>query len=105
MPKYVFAYHGGGGMAATDEEIAKVMEQWGAWFSELGTALVDGGNPIGAARTVSASGAVSEGGGPNPVSGYSLVDADDLDAAVTLAKGCPLLAVGGSVEVCETLNM
>ena len=105
MPKYLFAYHGGGGMATSQDEIAKVMAQWEAWFSQLGAALVDGGNPIGAAKTINASGAVSDGGGANPVSGYSLLDATDLDAALTLAKGCPLLGSGGSVEVCETLAM
>ena len=30
--------------------------------------------------------------------------ADNLDAAVSLAKGCPVLASGGSVEVAETFN-
>jgi hypothetical protein len=47
---------------------------------------------------------VSEGGGQNPVSGYSLIKADDLDSAVKLARGCPVLADGGSIEVAETVN-
>ena len=33
--------------------------------------------------------------------GYSLVRADDLDVAVALAKGCPILESSGGVEVGE----
>jgi hypothetical protein len=33
--------------------------------------------------------------------GYSLIKADDLQAAVALAEGCPVLNEGGGVEVGE----
>ena len=36
--------------------------------------------------------------------GYSLIRACDLDAAVALARGCPLLPHGGAVEICELAN-
>ncbi len=39
------------------------------------------------------------------MTGYSLLDAESLDAAAALAAGCPILASGGSVEVCQTLEM
>jgi len=104
MAKYVFAYHGGG-MAETEEEQAAVMEAWMAWFAGLGEALVDGGNPIGRAHTVHSDGSVTQDGGSNPLTGYSLVSADSIEEAVALAKGCPGLANGGSVEVAETLDM
>jgi hypothetical protein len=48
---------------------------------------------------------VSAGGGTNPLSGYSLINADNIDAAVQHAKGCPILAVGGTVEVAEAIDM
>ena len=56
------------------------------------------------AKTVSA-GSVADGGGANPLTGYSLITAADLDAAVEAAKGCPILESGGSVEVAETIDM
>lgn len=60
----------------------------------------------GAVQDCSASnGSVTAGGGSNPVSGYSLISAKDIDAATALAKGCPILAVGGSVEVVEAVEM
>jgi hypothetical protein len=104
MPKYVLAYHGGG-MSNTEAEQAAAMAAWGAWFGSLGDAVVDGGNPTGASRTVTADGSASDGGGSNPLTGYSLISATDLDAAVSLAKGCPILSSGGSVEVAEAIDM
>lgn len=103
MANYLLAYHGGG-MAATEEDRKKSMAAWGAWFGRLGAAVVDAGNPSARAKTIAKSGAVSDGGGANPVTGYSVVKADNLDAAVALAKGCPILQDGGSVEVCETFS-
>ncbi len=101
MTKYVLAYHGGG-MPDTPEEGQKVMAAWGAWMGGLGSALVDPGNPTGLARTVAKDGRVSDGGGANPITGYSIVEAPSLDAAAKLAATCPILAAGGSVEVAET---
>ena len=66
--------------------------------------MIDGGNPTGLAKTVT-SGAVKDGGGANPLTGYSLLTAADINAAVALAKGCPILDAGGSVEVAEAIDM
>jgi len=104
MSKYVFLYHGGG-MPETPEEGQKVMAAWEAWFGTLGAAIVDGGNPFGESRTVAHDGATTAGGGANPATGYSIVDAPDIDAAIAHAKGCPILGTGGSVEVAEALDM
>jgi hypothetical protein len=103
MAKFLMAYHGGRA-PDTPEEGAEVADAWEAWFASMGRAVVDGGNPVGRAKTVASDGGVSEGGGPNPVSGYSVIEADSLDAAVVLAHNCPVLASGGSVEVAETFN-
>ena len=74
----------------------------GQWFQDLGPALVDGGNPAAKAKTIGRNGAVTDGGGSNLLSGYSIVKTDSLDAAVKLAKGCPVIQGGGSIEVAET---
>ena len=104
MPKYVLAYHGGG-MPESEAEQAAVMAAWGAWFGSLGDVVVDGGNPTGPSKTLASDGSASDGGGPNPISGYSLLTATDLDAAVSLAKGCPILGSGGTIEVAEAIDM
>ena len=103
MANYLLAYHGGG-MPETEEQRAQVMAAWGQWFGALGPALVDGGNPVSRTSTITPSGSVSEGGGANPVSGYSVIKADTMEAAVQMAQGCPLLESGGSIEVAETFS-
>jgi len=101
MANFLLVYHGGG-MPESPEEGAKVMKAWDAWFAELGDKVVDGGNPVSAVRKIAANGSVSEGG--STVSGYSVIKADSLDQAVKLAKGCPVLGGGASIEVAETFN-
>ena len=70
----------------------------GAWVSSLGDASVDPGNPLGMSKTVSADG-VTDGGGANPMSGFSVVKADSMDAALEMAKECPFLEIGGTIVV------
>lgn len=104
MAKYLFVYHGGG-KAETDEELKASMDAWGAWFGSMGAAVIDGGNPVGESITVQSDGSVRNDGGANPASGYSLIEAADLDDALAKAKACPILTVGGSVEVAEAFDM
>jgi hypothetical protein len=101
MANYLLAYKGGG-MAATDEERQAAMAAWGKWFGELGSAIVDAGNPFGPSATVGAGGSASDGAS-SALTGYSVLSADSLAAASELAKGCPVLAAGGTVEVYETI--
>ena len=54
-------------------------------------------------RTVSSTG-VTDDGGSNPLSGYSVVQADSKEAAIELAKSCPHLD-HGTIEVAEMMKM
>ena len=104
MPDFMFAYHGGK-MPDTPEEGAKVMAAWEAWYADLGDAVVHPGNPVGMSKTVSSSGA-ADGGGSNPLSGFTIVRADTIDAACAMAANCPMVADGsGTVEVAEIMEM
>ena len=104
MAKYLFVYHGGS-HPESEEEVAQVMNAWGEWFGSMGSDVVDGGNPVGKSSTVQSDGSVTGDGGANPASGYSLVEAKDLDDALMKAGGCPILSAGGSVEVAEAIDM
>ena len=104
MPNYLLSYHGGS-MPETEEAGAAVMAAWGAWMVAVGDAMVDPGNPVGHTVTVGSDSSTSAGGGANPVTGYSIIKADNLDAALALVAGCPILSsYGGSVEVGETFD-
>lgn len=78
MPKYLFVYHGGKSAPSGADEVKKVMDAWGEWFGSMGSAVIDGGNPVGKSSTVRPDGSLSSGGGANPVSGYSLIEASSL---------------------------
>jgi hypothetical protein len=97
-------YHGGK-HPESDAEIKEVMDAWGAWFGSMGAAVVDGGNPVGKSTTVHGGGKVANDGGANPASGYSLIEAKDVNDAIAKAKGCPILQAGGSVELAEVIDM
>jgi len=62
------------------------------------------GAPTGASMTVTSTGN-ADGGGVNPISGYGLINADNIEAACAIAAGCPIIANGGSVEVAETFEI
>ena len=104
MAKYLFVYHGGK-RASNPADVKKAMDAWGAWFGSMGASVIDGGNPVSKSSTVKSDGSVAEDGGANPASGYSLIEAGSLAEAQKKARGCPILASGGSVEVAEALDM
>jgi hypothetical protein len=89
----------GGAMAETSEAQEAAMAAWGAWFGTLGAAVVDGGAPFGA------SAAVSGGGAQTGLTGHSILEAADLEAAVGLAGRCPSVADGGRVDVDEAIDV
>lgn len=103
MAKYLLLYSGGK-MPEGEAEMAAVTAAWESWFGQLGGAVADGGNPFsGASKAISADGSVSDGAGS--ASGYSVLEADSLDAATTMAKGCPVLQGGASIAVYETFDV
>ena len=72
MAKYVFVYHGGGA-PESEEEGAAVMQAWNDWFASLGSAVVDVGQSDRGHQPRSVPMApTSQGGGANPVTGYSI---------------------------------
>jgi YCII-related domain len=68
---------------------------WEEWFKSMGASLADYGNPVFERDTVGRT------ADDTVLGGYSLINADDLHAAIAIAQGCPHLAEGGGVEVGE----
>jgi hypothetical protein len=99
MANYLLTFHGGS-MPESKEQQDQVMAAWTGWFGKLGDALVDGGNPVSNAKAISPDGSVMDA--TSAPTGYSIIKADDLDSAVELSKGCPVLAGGAAVVVSET---
>ena len=101
MPKFVIAYLGGKQMANPQDRAAH-MARWKAWVDGLGSRMVSPGTPLGQGKLVSSDG-VSERG-PNRLTGFSIVLADDMNAALEIAQRCPFLDIG-TIEVAEAMEM
>jgi hypothetical protein len=100
MANYLLTFHGGS-MPETKEAQDQAMAAWTGWFGTLGDALVDGGNPTAQSKAISPDGSVMDA--TSAPSGYSIIKADNIDSAVELSKGCPVLAGGAAVVVSEIL--
>ncbi len=103
MANYLFVYYGGM-MTATPAEQKKSMDAWMAWFGKLGQAVVDAGAPTKPGKIVAKSG-VRAIGAANPVTGYSVIKARSVGAAVAMAKDCPIIPEGGRIAIYESLPM
>ena len=90
MAKYVFSYR----VPSDYRPNAGTAAEWQAWFGGLGSALVDVGNAV---TDYASLGEV--GGSGSRMVAYSVVSAEDMDSALALAKDCPVMRVGGGVEV------
>ena len=98
MGSYVLAFRGIPGRAMPEG----AEEAWGAWFGQLGAALADRGNRV---AQVGRLDAVNSNPAAEVLTGYVVISAADRESAITLAKGCPGLASGVSVEVAEAVEM
>jgi hypothetical protein len=101
MNTFVLLYNGGTA-PSSPEEGAKSMKVWQAWFEKLGKTIVDAGKPFGQGKVVTSSGVRD---GAHAANGYTIVQAESLTAAATIARGCPIIADGGEVQVFETMAM
>ena len=115
MAKFLFVYRSAKDSRdkMTPEEMQQILQKWRTWIADglQKGWMLDAGDALKReGRVVSARKVVSDG--PfievkELVGGFSIVQADTLDAAAELAKGCPIFLRGGSVEVrpLQGLNM
>ena len=101
MPKYIIAYLSGKPFANPQDGAAH-RAKWKAWVGDLGEAVVDPGTPLTKGKLVSAEG-VSDAGA-NSLTGFTVVVAVSMDAALQMAQRCPYLDYG-SIEVAEMMEM
>ena len=86
------------------EDAKKGMEPWMAWAEKCGSGLVDFGAPLGNGQKVTKSGSAAGG---SAMSGYSILEAGDMNAALELVKDHPHLswADGCEIEVHEAMPL
>ncbi len=103
MPQFAITYLGGNQPSSPEEgkqHMAKYME----WISSLGDSAVSPMNPFKSTQTVNPDGNATAGSSTK-MSGYTIIKADSMDAALSIAKSCPFLEIGGTMEVSELMQM
>ena len=103
MPQYIIVYIGGD-QPASPEEGKQHFSKYMDWLSSLGDSAVSPANPLKNTSTVSSDGTVTAGGSTT-MSGYTIIETDSMETALEIAKACPFLDVGGSLEVSELGDM
>jgi len=105
MSEFVYLYRGGAA-AGSPEAMQQTMQKWMTWLKDLagkghvkdqGQPLERTGKVVRGQRKTVIDGPFAEA--KDIVGGYTLIEARDLDQAVELSKGCPILEVDGTVEV------
>ena len=89
------------------EEMQAITQKWMNWAAGIAAQgkLADRGNSlVSDGRVLKSNGSFSDGPYTEikeSIMGYSLVKASSIEEATELANGCPILLVGGSVEIRE----
>ena len=106
MSQFLYLYRGGRNGQRSPEDAQKTMQKWMSWLKGLGDSghLKDQGQPLepggkvvkGKTKTIT-DGPFAEA--KDLVGGFTLVEARDINEAVELSKGCPILEEDGAVEV------
>ena len=111
MSEYVFLYRGGEA-GRSPERAQQSMQKWMAWFKEMAEKghLKDRGLPLERAGKLVEGKQKAVTDGPfaeakDVIGGFTLIEAHDLDQAIQLSKGCPILEVDGAVEVRPVMKL
>ena len=93
MTKFIFSYRSAKSYdAMTDPD---GLAAWGTFLNDvIAPNVIDPGYPV-----FEPSNQVGETGQSTRLGGYSIVEADDLETALAMAKHCPTVRRGGGVEV------
>ena len=103
MSQYLITYLGTP-KQMSPEQGQQHMSEYKAWLTALGDAAVSPANPLKNTSTVNPDGSVSDGG-RTTMSGFTIVEAESMQAALPMAQSCPFLEIGGSLEISELMQM
>lgn len=103
MPQFMITYLGGD-KPSTPEEGKEHFAKYQQWLGSLGDAVVSPANPLKDTHTVNPNGNASAGS-QTTMSGYTVIEAESIDAAIKIAKACPFLEINGTLEVSELIQM
>ena len=101
MARFLVTYYAGD-MPQDPESIAQARRAFLQWAAKTGAALADVGEPIRSATTISTDG-IHDGPPAGPFMGWSVIEAEDGNAAVCLMKDHPFISRGGILQLNEPI--
>ena len=100
MVFYLSAVSAESQMNVSPEDMKKNMEPWTNWFKKIGSALVEAGGPLGEAVSINNKYETP----PAQITGYSIIQAENIEEAKTIMEDQPFLTIiGGTIEIREIL--
>jgi hypothetical protein len=108
MEKFMYLFRGNPQPASplSPEQMEQVMKKWVNWTGSLKKDghMEKGGERLQGSGKVVRSQSKTVSDGPyievkDAIQGYVMIQAQNMDQAVELAKGCPILDYDGSVEI------
>jgi len=103
VAQYIMTYLGGD-QPSNPEEGKQHFAKYKEWLVSLGDSAVSPANPFKDTRTVNSDGTVTTGS-TTSMSGYTVIEVDSMEVALEIAKACPFLDIGGTLEVSELIQM
>jgi hypothetical protein len=110
MEEFILIFRGPvmGDVKPTQEQINAVESQWADWMGSIAARgrYVGGTRPGQEGKTVMPGNVITDGPYAEVkeiLMGLITVKAESMDEALEFAKGCPILFVGGNVEVRTTI--
>lgn len=105
MPKFILGYIGNPPKPSTPEEGAAHMGKWKDWAAGLGSAMQGPPSPLKNSKIITAQG-VSDDSRTDGLTGFIMLEADNIEAAVKMAQGDPYLDMtGGTIHLAELMSM
>ncbi len=103
MTQYIITYLGGD-KPSTPEEGKQNYARYKEWLASLGDSAISPANPLKGTSTVNPDRTVTSES-TTSMSGYTIIKTDSMESALEIAKACPFLDTGGSLEVSELIQM
>ena len=94
MKKFLFLHYG------FEPPTQEIMDAWNNWFAPIGDKIIDKGGTHGAAREITHTGTKELSLDKEAITGYLIINADNIDEAEKIAKDCPIIT---SIRVYEVM--
>jgi len=96
LKRFVFLHYG------FETPTQEIMDAWSKWFASIGDKLVENFGPFGSGREITNAGTKELSLDKEAITGFSIINAENIDEAEKIAKSCPFIT---SIRVYEVISI